>query len=334
MKNVANAHRFMVLATLALPIVISGCRSGAWNPSSMFAWNRQPKAETLGGPETVEVPMGPANKYTPNAIASLGAKSPSSPAATQPDASAYGYTADSAATTVADPKQGLAAKANGFQNALSGSATSGSKPGYQTGPYQLNSPTPQTTAATATPSSSLPNPYGGTYKGQGQAQSSGSLAAQTPSIPVPTGVSESLSQMKSDVAASQASATNGMARAAQGLTVPSFPATGSTSTKAQLPSYAAPSQTNGLPTPSAVPTAPSLSTPNAGAGSSSLPSYPPPSAYPSAQATGSSAVGTDGASSTQTPSAGTTGQGLTPTFAPGTTGRNTQYDFSNSGTGS
>ncbi len=142
--------------------------------SNMFASSREPDAATLSGksPEkdsgVPELPESPASKYSADNIASVGPRSTTStsnseatsvpPAAT----GAYGFTAQ----TVATPKTGLAAQANG----------------YQTGPYDVSPPagTAPTAGLATGPSSnqSYASPYGGSYTGR----------TATPDIAIPKSV--------------------------------------------------------------------------------------------------------------------------------------------------
>ena len=309
-KTAITSSRLILLTALAVPVMVSGCRSGGWKPSSMFAWNRQAEADAIGGPAIVDMPTGPANKYTPNAIASIGAKPPNAADGSDAAASAYGYTAE----TVSTPQAGLAAKANGFQASTPSASTSNSSAGYQTGPYQLAATKPQATAGgttaivmtntgtAGTSSSGLPNPYGGSYKGTAQVASPESTAA--PDIQLPSSVINSLGQAKSATAGTTLPSGSG-------LPVPAQPVSTGTSGNAQLPSQ----------TGTAFPGYPStMQTATAGSSNEVPAAYPESSAYPSSSY--GTAVGT---ASSATPASTTSG------FTPGTTGRTTKYDFSSPG---
>lgn len=321
-KAAITSSRWILLAAIAIPVMASGCRSGGWKPSSMFAWNRQAEADAIGGPATVEMPTGPAGKYTPNAIASIGAKPPAAADGSEAAASAYGYTAE----TVATPQAGLAAKANGFQTPVDAGSASSSGVGYQTGPYQLAATRPQATAGgtaggtsgsmaatgTAGGTGSLPNPYGGTYKGPSQVSAPENTTA--PDIQLPTSVLNSLGQAKAATAGTMPQPSS--SGAVGGMPVPAQAVSTGAIGSVQSP----------LPGGAAFPSYPP-SVQTATAGSSSLPAtYPEPSAYPSSgYGVGSGAAGGGSAAATTGTSSGASG------FTPGTTGRSTKYDFSNSG---
>lgn len=160
---VSRNSRLLLLSAAIGATSLTGCKSLSWKPTSLFAWNRQPDAETL------ELPESPATKYSPSTIASTGVGTPGSGTKSTPS-SAYGYTA---------PGGGLAAKANG----------------YQTGPYQVggsgSKPGAGATALSTKPGSGLANPYGGSYGKSATVGGSG-----TSNIQLPTGVQEALSKNK------------------------------------------------------------------------------------------------------------------------------------------
>jgi hypothetical protein len=203
--------RCNLIGLIVVSLAVSGCRSGSssWKMpgSSMFSWNRQPDATTLAGQSNLpQYPESPANRYEPNAIASVAAQTPSqtsgpSVASVGTASSAYGV----AAQTVAAPKTGLASQANGFQ----------------TGPYQMSESAgyPPTTTTASSSAVGLPNPYGGTYAGTGGATS-------VPSIALPGGVQQSVATAQNAV-----NTANGYANAANAY------ANGVANSISSLPSY-------------------------------------------------------------------------------------------------
>lgn len=134
-----------VAVLLICSLSSTGCKSSG--RKSLFSWNREPSATTLAGGSDLTVPESPAKKYTPNAIASVGAGTPNS-------GTKVNNNGTNPATSIPSTS-GLAAAANG----------------YKTGPYDLsNNPSSTTTTATAGSTKNqlangLPNPYGGTYSG-------------------------------------------------------------------------------------------------------------------------------------------------------------------------
>ncbi|MEM7557785.1 MAG: hypothetical protein AAF394_01555, partial [Planctomycetota bacterium] len=56
-------QRFVMIAFLTSPLMLTGCKSGMWKPSSMFSWGSDTPTETAD----LELPVSPANQYTPNA---------------------------------------------------------------------------------------------------------------------------------------------------------------------------------------------------------------------------------------------------------------------------
>lgn len=304
----------LILLSAVFP-AMTGCASRGWKPSSLLPWKRNPDVAAMSDAESVELPPSPATKYTPNAITSVGAQSPYS--SNDPNAgaaSAYGYTAQ----TVATPKAGLAAQANGF---------AGQANGYQTGPYQLGlTPTPASTPATVPPpaasspsgarpagssgmstASNLPNPYGGTYMGT---PSQGRLgippavnSTKAPDIALPTGMPSNLassSNLPASYPSSNLPVSTAPGKAVGPYTMVGYPKPTTLGTVGE---------TSSVPTPD-LPSYPSLLQGQAPmVGASGLNS--PQTAYGSMGNSSASAVSGTG----------------TAAFAPGTTGRNTKYNF-------
>ncbi len=282
---------FLCMLAMAASLT-TGCRSTSWKMpgASWLSGNREPDAATLAGTEEIpELPVSPATKYSPSNVASAGAPN----RGTSPGAgnSIYGYTAQ----TVATPKAGLAASANG----------------YQTGPYQVGSTSP---ANTSSPYGGLPNPYGGTYAGP-------SGPTQTPDVSVP---SNSPPSSASGLAGSsftppgaypgvQGGYPNSQSPSAAGLAQGSTPSYPSAAAGA-VPPVAV---NNGLPDYPSLPTSPLNS--SAYQGNTTLGTGP--TATGSAGGTSLSSGTTAGASPAIAPTGG---------YAPGTTGRNTTYNFGTS----
>jgi hypothetical protein len=288
-----------VVALVALT-TLSGCKTLSWKPSGkLFAWGKKP-SEATEGAEGLVLPTSPATKYSPTAMASLGAKADGT-ATSQSPSSPYGYTGQTTET----PKAGLAAQANG----------------YQTGPYEMgssaapgvNTPngnlatTGDTTIGNKAAAPAMSNPYGGP-------NTFGVAGGSNSDIALPNSVSRALSQNKSIPSAypalPNATASSGSAANVQSATGPAVP-------QATLPSYTTP----------AIPTAPTGTT---------LPSYPSmpnvkpntkpvPSAYSGVSVGGSAATGVSTPGSGQT----TASPSTTTPFAPGTTGRPNRYSFGN-----
>lgn len=229
-----NSNLVLILAIAATSCGCKSTGSGFKMPGSgMFSsLSRTPDAATLAGSsaagaknEVPTAPTSPATKYTPGAIASVGAQSPTSTAtAAAPTSSAYGYASTSSAAT---PKTGLAAQANG----------------YQTGPYQTASTggaSPSTslagTTSSTTPSTTgLPSPYGGSY--------SRTAGATAPDITLPNSVNNALATAGGSAATTPVSYPSGTA----GLpNYPSLPVGGTAATAPASSAYQ-PSTANANP---------------------------------------------------------------------------------------
>lgn len=289
-----------LLVVVVAPAV--GCKSAtAWKMpgSSLFSWNREPDASLLASenelPEYPE-PSGPAGKYEPNSVASLGAGTPGTATRTQQVAPGVSMpTYGSTAQTVGTPQAGLAAQANG----------------YATGPYGVR-PTTSTAVSQASTTTGLPSPYGGSY-------SSGSTAMTgTPNITLPTNVAASLGSaapaaqnIGNTIAPPATSPTTNFSQASY----PTYPsATAGSVSLPKLPNLAAP---NSLGTPNLA--SPNTAAVNVGGPSGvAMPTATSNAGLPSS--VGSAATGLPAPSAYK----GATTLGG---FSPGTTGRSTGYDF-------
>lgn len=268
-------QRFVLVAFLTSPLMLTGCKSGMWKPSSMFSWGSDTPPETA----ELELPVSPANQYTPNAVSSVGAGASGAPAtqktpygAPSDYSSPVGYTAGSTSTA---PGAGLAAKANGYTG------------GYSTGPYSVGGSgtrnTPSTAAAytsSASPSASLPNPYGGVPS---NTVSTPTNPIDPPNITLPSSVKAAMSQ---SAPANYPSLPNMGATPAAASAMPA----GSAPTSTSMPAYGT-SSMPALPNAGTMPSLPT-STPSVGgpavSGLPALPTTTSPSA-PSGFAPGSTA---------------------------------------------
>ncbi len=147
----------MAFIWLAACCAMTGCKSmGNWVPK--MPWNREPSSATLAGGNTPKLPESPATKYTPNAIASVGAGTTSSPSSGS-KSNIYGNAGQTSPGT-SGSAPGMAANANGYQNSYQAGP-------YQTGPYQTGNT--NGSKANSTPSNNLaasyPSPYAGSYTG-------------------------------------------------------------------------------------------------------------------------------------------------------------------------
>lgn len=311
----------ITLAVVA-SLTLSGCRSGgAWRMpgASMFASSREPDAATLAGKDAAmavpELPVSPASKYSPDSIASVGAR-PASPTAgssstASTTAGAYGFPAQ----TVASPKTGLAATANG----------------YQTGPYQMGSASSTSTAGLATGSATpagYPNPYGGSYSGTTTAPDIGlpksvtgalaNAASTMPSYPSSNGTS---TPTYSGTGGYGPAATT--AQTAPGMGANSYAGYGTASSApASYPTGSYP----GTPVTGSSPVA------TASAGGTAATQYPSPS-LPALPAMPNATTGQVAGAQTPASSAYQGATTLSGGYSPGTTGRSTGYNFGPSSTG-
>ncbi|MEM7479000.1 MAG: hypothetical protein AAF483_28790 [Planctomycetota bacterium] len=320
-----SLQRTAFVVLFATPLLLTGCKSGMWNPSSMFAWSKDKPTES----GDLEFPVSPATKFTPNSVASVGAQTGSAGTAGSTTTGAgmvavsgtqkspYGVTGN-AAGAYGVAGAGLAAKANGYT-------------GYTTGPYQVGNssaagntataglPNTANFAATAKPSSGLPNPYGAP-----------TASASTPNITMPDSVASAM-QASRNAAASYP----GLPKQTGNQNLQVQPAVGNPNTSnAQLPSYGS----SGLPSyPSAAgqPSA-SMSLPKSSAYSSGT-TYPPIGASSSSAGSGLPPLpststlpgGTQAGVASGLPSATSVSVPNASSFTPGTTARSTKYNFGN-----
>ncbi len=308
--DTCTSLRSIGLMVMLFGISSTGCMSsGGWKMPKMFSWNREPSATTLAGTTTPPLPESPANKYSPNAIASVGAGSSGPGTSSTNKAPTNGYAGQTSPTTKT-ASAGLAATANG----------------YQTGPYQVgNTPVNSVQSASAysgTTSSQpnavaagLPNPYGGSYGG----------TTGSSDIALPSNVKNSLASGPNYAATqnpygSPSGSVPGVNSAANsGYTMTAGPA---------IPN-ALPGGTTNYPTPVANYSAPAISypsLPNAGqisatAGGQGLPANIPLPSYPASTQT-ATVPPTSAYSSMEAPAIRNAG-----TYQPGTTARPTTYNF-------
>ncbi len=308
-----NLRSIGLIVTL-LSVSSTGCMSsGGWKMPKMFSWNREPSATTLAGTTTPQLPESPANKYSPNAIASVGAGSSGAGTSSGNKAPTNGYAGQTSPATKT-ASAGLAATANG----------------YQTGPYQVGNNSASNVQAAgayggATSSNpnalaaGLPNPYGGTYGGMSSkadmalpsnvknSLASGPAYTASPSTygpaatTMPAAHSAATSGYAMPVAPTMpnAVATNGNPYGAPAISYPSLPNVGQASATAggQFP-------TN----------------------NTALPSYPAlGTSLPSAATTAGSAY-----SAVAPPTGGQPASYQAATYQPGTTARPTTYNFGSS----
>lgn len=169
-----NQLRILCMVSLAASCGLTGCKSaGSWGMPKM-SWNREPSATTLAGSETPKLPESPANKYSPSAIASVGAGTSSAGSTSGNKAPSYGYAGQTPSTTTptnSPATAGLAASANG----------------YQTGPYTVGQKTGTTGIQSAAGSlaAGQHNPYGGSYAGM-------TPGVKTPEMALPNSVKHAL----------------------------------------------------------------------------------------------------------------------------------------------
>ncbi|MFK7735723.1 MAG: hypothetical protein AB8B50_06840 [Pirellulaceae bacterium] len=287
-----------VVAIVALT-TLSGCKTLSWKPSGkLFAWGKEPSGPAEGA-EGLVLPTSPATKYSPTAMASLGAKEGAS-AATQTPSSPYGYTGQTTGT----PKAGLAAQANGYQT---GPYQMGSSPAAGTGSPGANlAYTGKTTFGNKSVPPAMSNPYGGP-------DAFGVAGGSNVDVALPKSVSQALSQNKTIPSAYPALPN---AASVAGGTANIQAATGASTPKVSLPSYTTPAPSN-------------ATTGNSSASYPSMPSVgastkPAPSAYSGVSVGGAAATGIAPATEQATTPSSTT----TP-FTPGTTGRPNRYSFGN-----
>jgi hypothetical protein len=336
-----NSRTKLGLSLLALVVVSApsaGCSSSKFSmpKMSMFSWNRKPDAATLAGnTQPAGLPVSPAAKYDPSALASTTGKS-----STSTTGSAYGYGATGNGTggalagqTTQPGQSGLAASANG----------------YQTGPYQLAPKTgaaPATTvASTATtgmvPGGGLPSPYGGTYTGATSGTIPGSTSKSDVQLPnsvmtaLNTGTSASPAGFGSTGLPALPPATVGGSSTSTPALPVGYSSTIGAPTSASTSAYQMPSPSNYTGSSTTLPSLPGmqtgspLGTPTSGANPSGLPAYPNQPSGSAASATLPSST-TLPSSATLPSSTSSAYQGATTlgTFSPGSTGRSTSYDFS------
>lgn len=306
--NTTQAIRlgWSVFAIALICSTSAGCRTSGWKMpgSSFFSWNREPDATKLAGNSTLpQYPESPATKHEPNAIASVGAGSAdgSKVAATNSTGSTYGYPAQ----TVAAPKQGLAAQANG----------------YQTGPYQVGEAKNSGAGSYASSQPAggpLPNPYGGSYAGV-------SSTTSMPNVTLPSSVTSALNGSATNTPGTGSVASYPTASDSAGL--PSYPnVTGSSKTS--------PVSTASQSLPS-MPSYPAAGSAGSTGNTNSMPAYPSYPASPETAGGSATAAGSSSAHSTNSstfPGASGTGN-ASGNYAPGTTSRSTGYDFSGRSSG-
>lgn len=283
-------HKPLGLLLLTGCMATTGCKTTSWSPTSMFSWNRGADVSALAESEGAEMPESPAAKYTPNAIASVGAGNQAE-GADDPSgnpASAYGYTVEN------QPQTGLAAEANG----------------YATGPYDLGTSSTDSTA-------SMPNPYGGAY--------GGATPTSPPDIALPQATQDVLAQQQSPAAAYPGAQLPTTPASPQN----SMPAGYQTGGAGMLGYPALPTGAAGTPVAAASGTTAPADLPLPGAtAQSETPTTPAASAYQGASkppATGSAT--TPSVPSTGLPPIGENAAPVN-RYAPGTTGRSTNYNFS------
>lgn len=294
--NTTQAIRvgWSIVAIALICSTSAGCRTSSWNMpgSSFFSWNREPDATKLAGNSTLpQYPESPATKHQPNAIASVGAGSAegSRVATASSTGSTYGYPAQ----TVAAPKQGLAAQANG----------------YQTGPYQVG----EATNGSQPAGSPLPNPYGGSYAGV-------SSTTSMPNVTLPSSVSNALNGGAANPSGTGAVVSYPSTGDSAGL--PSYPS-GTGSSKTSSPAAVGQS----LPS---MPSYPAAGSTSSTGNTNSMPAYP---SYPaSPETTGGTATAAGSSSAHKTNSNTYSGTAASGNYAPGTTSRSTGYDFSGAST--
>lgn len=145
MKTVRTTLALALAATLS---IATGCKTTSWTMpgKSLFSWNKKPDDSMVASnSEMPQYPSGPAAKYDPATIQSVGAQTQGSGSRT---GSPYGF-----AQTVSTPTTNLAAQANGYTYP-------------QTGAYQTATTGTATTGAATTgqaASAGLPSPYGSGY---------------------------------------------------------------------------------------------------------------------------------------------------------------------------
>ncbi len=169
----------MAFIWLAACCAMTGCKSmGNWVPK--MPWNREPSSATLAGGNTPKLPESPATKYTPNAIASVGAGTTSSPTSGS-KSNIYGNAGQTSPGT-SGSAPGMAANANGYQNSYQTGP-------YQTGPYQTGNASGSKAATTpgSNLASSYPSPYAGSYTGvvggQSGSVTKGNLVGTSNTVP-------------------------------------------------------------------------------------------------------------------------------------------------------
>ncbi|GIX01063.1 MAG: hypothetical protein KatS3mg111_4395 [Pirellulaceae bacterium] len=218
MKQRIQLARTVAVVSVALTISCTGCRSSGWKMpgAGLFSWNREPDAATLAGKSAdseLALPEGPASKYTPNAIASTAAGSPTADAvaqATQEAASAYGYQPSGGPASATPPAMGTAAAANGYQTGPYKMASGPTGPNVNYGPNGAatmpssvaSAPpsyasSPMATSTNTSPTAPLPSPYGGTYPPTATTPGANGTAPapannSTADIPLPSSVTQAL----------------------------------------------------------------------------------------------------------------------------------------------
>lgn len=307
--------RSIGLVVLLLSVSSTGCTSTrGWKMPKMFSWNREPSATTLAGTTTPPLPESPANKYSPNAIASVGAGSSGYGTSSGNKAPTNGLAGQSSSTTQAGTP-GLAATANG----------------YQTGPYQVGNNAKNNVQSASAYSgttssqpnalaSGLPNPYGGSYSGM---NNSSELA-------LPNNVKSSLASGPNHAPSSAygaSAALPGTSSANTGYTMPDIPAVAN-STTAGVSSYS--------PTAISYPSLPNVGQADVGVGGQGSKLNVPPPAYPapSANLSAPPATAYNATNVSQYPGSSQPATYQPANYQPGTTARTTTYDFgANSTTG-
>jgi hypothetical protein len=289
-KKLLNTSNYCRWACVLVTVTSVGCRSTGKFTPSFLAWNRAPDAATLaGGSEVPDLPESPASKYTPNAIASVGAKTPSpaaqSPVATTPG-SAYGYNP----TTASTPNSQLAAAANG----------------YQTGPYELAPQAGSLSSNVTAPNTrtgALPSPYGGSASGVGTAPKMADIA-------LPNSVAGAMTVPSTPV---------GYPNQAAG--VPDYPSVGQAKPQSTMPMATYPSGAGATGYPTSTPSFPAIPGTTATSASTSPPAYPslPPVAGSASSAGSAASSAYQGSSTVNRYSPGSTGRSTGYDFSTGST---------------